>query len=88
MKLRRRSLLMALPALPLPGAALALTMRPAATDERIDVLASCKLDAGHASTVDQAISQLHAAGISFDEEIVRQNLRCPLCGCPVLTGWR
>lgn len=82
--MRRRSLLLALPALPAGGAARAFSVRPATDSEAADIAASCKQDAGHAATLDLAIAQLHRAGVRFDEPAMRASGKCPICGCPAV----
>ena len=45
----------------------------------------CAADGMHASTLEAALARLDAAGIKYDRDEVAASLRCPICGCPVIT---
>jgi hypothetical protein len=64
--------------------AMALTLRPATSDEGADLAAGCRADLGHAVSIELAVAQLRRGGVVFDEAVLRSSGRCPLCGCPVV----
>ena len=45
----------------------------------------CAADGMHASTLEAAFARLDAAGIKYDRDEVAASLRCPICGCPIIT---
>ena len=45
----------------------------------------CAADGMHASTLEAAFARLDAAGIRYDRDEVAASLRCPICGCPIIT---
>jgi hypothetical protein len=88
----RRELLRAVGAtLPLAiGAALARDAHGFSREEMPAQLANqyhdhCAADGMHASTLEAAFARLDAAGIKYDRDEVAASLRCPICGCPIIT---
>ena len=88
----RRELLRAVGAmLPLAiGAALARDAHGFSREEMPAELAKqyhdhCAADGMHASTLEAALARLDAAGIKYDRDEVAASLRCPICGCPIIT---
>jgi len=45
----------------------------------------CAADPVHAPTLDAAFARLDAAGIRYDREEVAASLRCPVCGCNIIS---
>jgi len=45
----------------------------------------CAADPVHAPTLEAAFARLDAAGIKYDREEVAASLRCPICGCPIIS---
>jgi hypothetical protein len=45
----------------------------------------CAADGMHAPTLEAAFARLDAAGIRYDRDEVAASLRCPICGCPIIT---
>ena len=45
----------------------------------------CAADQVHAPTLDAAFARLDAAGIKYDREEVGASLRCPVCGCSIIS---
>lgn len=45
----------------------------------------CAADPLHAPTLDAAFARLDAAGIRYDREEVAASLRCPVCGCNIIS---
>ncbi len=45
----------------------------------------CTADPVHAPTLDAAFARLDAAGIKYDREEVAASLRCPVCGCSIIS---
>jgi hypothetical protein len=45
----------------------------------------CAADPVHAPTLDAAFARLDAAGIMYDREEVAASLRCPVCGCNIIS---
>ena len=88
----RRELLRALGAtLPLAtGAALARNAHGFSRGDMPAQLAKqyhdhCAADGVHASTLEAAFARLDAAGIKYNRDEVAASLRCPICGCPIIT---
>jgi hypothetical protein len=48
--------------------------------------AHCGADSVHASTLDAAFARLDAAGIKYDRAEVAATLRCPICGCTIISA--
>jgi hypothetical protein len=46
----------------------------------------CAADVAHAPTLDAAFARLDAAGIEYDRAEVAATLRCPICGCSIISG--
>jgi hypothetical protein len=46
----------------------------------------CTIDPVHAPTLEAAFARLDAAGIKYDRAEVAATLRCPICGCSILSG--
>jgi hypothetical protein len=46
----------------------------------------CAADAMHAPTLEAAFARLDAAGIIYDRGEVAATLRCPICGCSIISG--
>src|SRR5690349_752316 len=46
----------------------------------------CAADAVHAPTLEAAFARLDAAGIKYDRAEVAATLRCPICGCSIISG--
>ena len=45
----------------------------------------CAADPVHAPTLDAAFARLDDAGIRYDREEVAASLRCPVCGCNIIS---
>ena len=45
----------------------------------------CAADGMHAPTLEAAFARIDAAGIRYDRDEVAASLRCPICGCPIIT---
>jgi hypothetical protein len=45
----------------------------------------CAADPVHAPTLDAAFARLDAAGISYDRAEITATLRCPICGCSIIS---
>jgi hypothetical protein len=45
----------------------------------------CAADSVHAPTLEAAFARLDALGIEYNREEVAASLRCPICGCPILS---
>ncbi len=45
----------------------------------------CAADPLHAPTLDAAFARLDAAGVKYDREEVSASLRCPVCGCNIIS---
>ena len=45
----------------------------------------CAADPVHAPTLDAALARLDAAGIAYDREEIAASLRCPICGCNIIS---
>jgi hypothetical protein len=46
----------------------------------------CAADPLHAPTLEAAFARLDAAGVKYDRAAVAASLRCPVCGCSILSG--
>ena len=46
----------------------------------------CAADTVHAPSLDAALARLDAAGIEYDRAELAATLRCPICGCSVVSG--
>jgi hypothetical protein len=46
----------------------------------------CAADAVHAPTLDAAFARLDAAGIEYDRAEIAATLRCPICGCSIISS--
>lgn len=46
----------------------------------------CAADAIHAPTLEAAFARLDAAGITYDRAEVAATLRCPICGCSIISA--
>ena len=75
------------------GAGLALAQRASgfSREEMPDAIARfyrdrCAADVVHAPTLDAAFARLDAAGIKYDRAEVAATLRCPICGCTIISG--
>ena len=45
----------------------------------------CAADTVHAPTLEAAFARLDALGVEYNREEVAASLRCPICGCPILS---
>jgi hypothetical protein len=45
----------------------------------------CAVDPMHAATLDAAFARLDAAGIKYDRDELAASLRCPVCGCSIIS---
>jgi hypothetical protein len=45
----------------------------------------CAADGMHAPTLEAAFARLDAAGIKYNRDEVAASLRCPICGCPIIS---
>jgi hypothetical protein len=45
----------------------------------------CAADSVHAPTLEAAFVRLDAMGVEYDRKEVAASLRCPICGCPILS---
>jgi Fe-S oxidoreductase len=45
----------------------------------------CAADAVHAPTLEAAFARLDAAGIEYDRAEIAATLRCPICGCSIIS---
>jgi hypothetical protein len=46
----------------------------------------CAEDPVHAATLDAAFARLDAAGVKYDRAEVAASLRCPICGCSIISS--
>jgi hypothetical protein len=46
----------------------------------------CAADSVHAPTLEAAFARLDAAGIKYDRAEIAATLRCPICGCSLISG--
>ena len=46
----------------------------------------CAADSVHGPTVEAAFTRLDAAGIKYDRAEIAATLRCPICGCSIISG--
>jgi hypothetical protein len=46
----------------------------------------CAADSVHAPTLEAAFARLDAAGIKYDRAEIAATLRCPICGCSIISG--
>jgi len=46
----------------------------------------CAADAMHAPTLDAAFARLDAAGVKYDRAELAATLRCPICGCSIISA--
>ena len=46
----------------------------------------CTADPLHAPTLDAALARLDAAGIKYDRNELAASLRCPVCGCSIISA--
>jgi hypothetical protein len=46
----------------------------------------CAADRVHAPTLEATFARLDALGVKYDREEVAASLRCPICGCPILSA--
>lgn len=46
----------------------------------------CAADSVHAPTLEAAFARLDAAGIKYDRAELTATLRCPICGCSIISG--
>jgi hypothetical protein len=46
----------------------------------------CAEDSVHAPTLEAAFARLDAAGIKYDRAEIASTLRCPICGCSIISG--
>jgi hypothetical protein len=46
----------------------------------------CGADPFHAATLEAAFARLDAAGIKYDRAEVAASLRCPICGCSIISS--
>jgi hypothetical protein len=46
----------------------------------------CAADPVHAATLDAAFARLDALGITYDRAELAATLRCPICGCTIISG--
>ena len=46
----------------------------------------CSADGMHAPTLEAAFARLDAAGIKYDRAELAATLRCPICGCSIISG--
>lgn len=46
----------------------------------------CGADSVHAPTLEAAFARLDAAGIKYDRAEIAATLRCPICGCSIISG--
>jgi hypothetical protein len=45
----------------------------------------CASDSVHAPTLEAAFARLDAAGIKYDRAEIARTLRCPICGCSIIS---
>jgi hypothetical protein len=45
----------------------------------------CAADPVHAPTLEAAFARLDAAGIKYDRTEIAATLRCPICGCSIIS---
>ena len=45
----------------------------------------CAADAVHAPTLEAAFARLDAAGIEYERAEIAATLRCPICGCSIIS---
>jgi hypothetical protein len=46
----------------------------------------CAADSVHGPTLEAAFARLDAAGIKYDRAEIAATLRCPICGCSIISG--
>jgi hypothetical protein len=46
----------------------------------------CATDSVHAPTLEAAFARLDAAGIEYDRAEIAATLRCPICGCSIISS--
>ena len=46
----------------------------------------CAVDSVHAPTLEAAFARLDAAGIKYDRAELTATLRCPICGCCIISS--
>jgi Fe-S oxidoreductase len=46
----------------------------------------CAADPVHAPTLEAAFARLDAAGIKYDRAEIAATLRCPICGCSIISS--
>lgn len=46
----------------------------------------CAADSVHAPTLEAAFARLDAAGIKYNRAEIAATLRCPICGCSIISG--
>jgi hypothetical protein len=46
----------------------------------------CAADPLHAPTLEAAFARLDAAGVKYDRAEVAASLRCPVCGCSIISA--
>lgn len=89
--MRRRELLWAGATLPVvAGAALARGAYGFSREEMPAQVAKeyrdrCTADPAHAPTLEAAFARLDAMGVKYNRDEVAASLRCPICGCPILS---
>jgi hypothetical protein len=46
----------------------------------------CTTDSVHAPSLEAAFARLDAAGIKYDRNAIAASLRCPICGCSIISN--
>jgi Fe-S oxidoreductase len=46
----------------------------------------CAADSVHSPTLEAAFARLDAAGIKYDRAEIAATMRCPICGCSIISG--
>jgi hypothetical protein len=46
----------------------------------------CVTDSVHAPSLEAAFARLDAAGIKYDRKAIAASLRCPICGCSIISN--
>jgi phosphoglycolate phosphatase-like HAD superfamily hydrolase len=46
----------------------------------------CATDSVHAPSLEAAFARLDAAGIKYDRKAIAASLRCPICGCSIISN--
>ena len=46
----------------------------------------CAADSVHGPTLEAAFARLDAAGIKYDRAEIAATMRCPICGCSIISG--